>query len=119
MWKVFLLNKIKVLCLKKNGFYFIVLELEENYLDVFKVEYFESKIVISLIYFYLQKLCNDDELKFFEFGNYEYLNFEKNEFQMIIEEIVEESVLLLKFIYVFYDISYLVQDGCFLEEVKI
>lgn len=52
-------------------------ELEENYLDVFKVEHPESKTVTSSIYFYLQKLCNDDELKSLESGNYEYLNFEK------------------------------------------
>lgn len=118
-WKASLLNKIKALCLKKNGPYFTASELEENYLDVFKVEHPESKTVTSSIYFYLQKLCNDDELKSLESGNYEYLNFEKNESQTITEETVEESALLPKLTHVPYDISHLVQDGCFLEEAKI
>ncbi|MCZ5371473.1 AAA family ATPase, partial [Escherichia coli] len=78
-------------------------ELEENYLDVFKVEHPESKTVTSSIYFYLQKLCNDDELKSLESGNYDYLNFEKNESQTITEETVEESALLPKLTHVPYD----------------
>lgn len=118
-WKASLLNKIKALCLKKESPYFTASELKENYLDVFKAERPESKTVTSSIYFYLQKLRNDDELKFLESGNYEYLNFEKNESQTITEETVEESAPPPKLTHAPYSISNLIQEGCFLEKAKI
>lgn len=118
-WKASLLNKIKALCLKKESPYFTASELKENYLDVFKAERPESKTVTSSIYFYLQKLRNDDELKFLESGNYEYLNFEKNESQTITEETVEESAPPPKLTHAPYAISHLIREGCFLEKAKI
>ncbi|WP_302422151.1 AAA family ATPase [uncultured Citrobacter sp.] len=118
-WKASLLNKIKALCLKKDSPYFTASELKENYLDVFKAERPESKTVTSSIYFYLQKLRNDDELKFLESGNYEYLKFEKNESQTITEETVEESAPPPKLTHAPYSISHLIQEGCFLEKTKI
>lgn len=118
-WKASLLNKIKALCLKKESPYFTALELKENYLDVFKAERPESKTVTSSIYFYLQKLRDDDELKFLESGNYEYLNFEKNESQTITEETVEESAPPPKLTHAPYAISDLIQEGCFLEKAKV
>ena len=118
-WKASLLNKIKALCLKKESPYFTASELKENYLDVFKAERPESKTVTSSIYFYLQKLRNDDELKFLESGNYEYLNFEKNGSQTITEETVEESAPPPKLTHAPYSISNLIQGGCFLEKAKL
>ncbi|MGS0637184.1 AAA family ATPase [Citrobacter sp. VF227] len=118
-WKASLLNKIKALCLKKDSPYFTASELKENYLDAFKAERPESKTVTSSIYFYLQKLRNDDELKFLESGNYEYLKFEKNESQTITEETVEESAPPPKLTHAPYSISHLIQEGCFLEKTKI
>ncbi|MBN3099493.1 AAA family ATPase [Pectobacterium brasiliense] len=118
-WKASLLNKIKALCLKKESPYFTALELKENYLDVFKAERPESKTVTNSISFYLQKLRDDDELKFLGRGNYEYLNYEKNESQTITAETVEESAPPPKLTHAPYVISNLIQEGCFLEKAKI
>ncbi|HCI5453494.1 TPA: AAA family ATPase [Enterobacter kobei] len=117
-WKAYLLNKIKLLCLKKDSPYFSLRELKEAYLDEIKADYPNNNTVESSISYYLQKLRDDDELEFQTPGNYEYLNFDKGEFQSITEETVEENVPA-EIPHKPYAISNLIDEGCFLEEEKI
>lgn len=91
-WKAYLLNKIKVLCLRKDSPFFSLRELKEAYLDEIKADYPNNNTIESSISYYLQKLRDDDELEFQTPGNYEYLNFDKGELQSITEETVEENV---------------------------
>ncbi|MEJ5069327.1 AAA family ATPase [Enterobacter sp. MYb186] len=118
-WKVYLLNKIRTLCLQKESPYFTSQELKENYLDEIKADHPNNNTVENSIYYYLQILRKDDELKFLNAGNYEYLNFDKTELQSVTEESVEESALPAKNAHKPYAISNLLEEGCFLDEEKI
>lgn len=118
-WKVYLLNKIKALCLQKDSPYFTYQELKENYLDEIKADHPNNNTVENSIYYYLQILRKDDELKFLHAGNYEYLNFDKTETQNITEDTVEESAPPSKIPHAPYDISNLLEEGCFLDEDKL
>ncbi|MER0234488.1 AAA family ATPase [Enterobacter hormaechei] len=117
-WKAYLLNKIKVLCLRKDSPFFSLRELKEAYLDEIKADYPNNNTIESSISYYLQKLRDDDELEFQTPGNYEYLNFDKGELQSITEETVEENVPA-EIPHKPYTISNLIDEGCFLEEEKI
>ncbi len=118
-WKVYLLNKIKTLCLQKESPYFTSQELKENYLDEIKADHPNNNTVENSIYYYLQILRKDDELRFLNAGNYEYLNFDKSEVQSVTEESVEESAPPAKNAHKPYFISNLLDEGCFLDEDKI
>lgn len=63
-WKAYLLNKIKVLCLRKDSPFFSLRELKEAYLDEIKADYPNNNTIESSISYYLQKLRDDDELEF-------------------------------------------------------
>lgn len=117
-WKAYLLNKIKALCLKKDSPRFSFTELKEAYLDEIQARYPNNNTVESTMSYYLQKLRDDDELWFRSPGNYEYLNFDKNELKDITEESVEENVPVENPRQP-YAISNLIDEGCFLEEEKI
>jgi len=113
------LESLPALCKQKESPYFTFQELKENYLDEIKADHPNNNTVENSVYYYLQILRKDDELKFHGAGNYEYLNFDKSESEDITEDTVDESAPPPKNPHLPYNTSKLLEEGCFLDEEKI
>ncbi|TRX53494.1 AAA family ATPase [Thalassomonas sp. M1454] len=110
-WKSAVLSRVKDLCLAKESPDFTRVEFQQNYLDELKALFPDNNSAEFSIDSSMQKLRDEGEIEFVKSGEYSWLGFDDGEIDT--DEATKEVIIEP------YDISNIIEEGCFLNQATL